>query len=319
MKDIEGSRSKTGTVLIAGWPGMGNVGLGAVEHLRQQLQARLCRQFDVSDRVFPEAVDVEQGIATLPLPARQSLYEISEPALLLFEGSVQPGGEAGVRIVNELLDCAVARGVEAVYTGGGFATAMSCRDEVRVFGAGGSDRVRDSFAELGVEPLSEGRISGLNGLLPGLAAQRGLVGACFLATMPHYAVQTPNPKASRALVRVFERILNIRVDTAGLDHEITELDRLLGEFETRVNSALRDIRTRLSPDDEPVERDGDDGEASGPEPHQVMQHVEALFDAAEQDREKIPRLKEALDRWGLFHIYEDRFLDLFARPGRRTD
>ncbi|HDR00329.1 MAG TPA: hypothetical protein ENN51_08630 [candidate division WOR-3 bacterium] len=307
-------------VLIAGWPGMGNVGLGAVGYLRRQLGGVPCAELDASGCFFPEAMEVERGIGSLPPPDPQTLYAVSEPPLLLFEGTFQPGGEAGVKIADELLDCAVARGVEMVYTGAAFAAAMSCRDEVRVYGAASTDQVREAFPGLGVEPLAEGRISGLNGLLPGLAAGRGLAGACFLATMPHYAVQTPNPRASRALVRIFERILNTSIDTARLDKEIAELDKLLSEFETRVAATLRDIRARLTDDDSgPREEGSGDDEPTGPEPHEVMQHIESLFEAAEQDRGRIPRLKEALDRWGLFHIYEDRFLDLFTRPGRRTD
>jgi hypothetical protein len=44
-----------------------------------------------------------------------------------------------------------------------------------------------------------------------------------------------------------------------------------------------------------------------------MERVEKLFEEASGDREKAVLLKQELDRWGLFHLYEDRFLDLFEK------
>ncbi|MFO7638122.1 MAG: PAC2 family protein [bacterium] len=307
-------------VLVAGWPGMGNVGLAAVEYLRRKLDARLCARLDITDCVFPEAIEVEQGIGRLQVPAPQALYLVEEPPLLLFEGSLQPGGRAGARIADELIEFARAHGVETVYTGAAFATPMSFRDEVQVFGVSTADRLRDGFVALGVQPLGEGRISGLNGLLLGLAAHRGLAGTCFLATMPHYAVQTPNPKASRALVRVFERLLNTGIDTDDLDREVEQVDQLLGKFESRVNAALSDLRARLEGNAESDEsEEGDDRETPVPEPREMMERIERLFAAACADRGKARELKRELDRWGLFGAYEDRFLDLFSSDRRQHD
>ena len=41
--------------------------------------------------------------------------------------------------------------------------------------------------------------------------------------------------------------------------------------------------------------------------------IEGLFERAEQDRSQALKLKEALDRHGVFGLYEDRFLDLFKK------
>jgi hypothetical protein len=46
-----------------------------------------------------------------------------------------------------------------------------------------------------------------------------------------------------------------------------------------------------------------------------MERIERLFEAAQADRSEALRLKNELDRWGLFSLYEDRFLDLFERRG----
>jgi hypothetical protein len=43
----------------------------------------------------------------------------------------------------------------------------------------------------------------------------------------------------------------------------------------------------------------------------TKRHLDELFEAARRDRAVAPKLKEELDRLGLFEAYEDRFLDLF--------
>ena len=295
-------------VLIAGWPGMGNVGIGAATYLRRKLGGQVCARLDVSRYCYPEAVEVRDGIGRIPALTSHDLYLVDDPPFFVFEGEIQVGGEYGVNIAHELLDFAVAHGTKSVYTGAAFAMPVSCREPVKVFGVATDERLKQTFPAYGVEPLVEGRISGLNGLLLGLAGARGIPAACFLATMPHYAVQTPNPKASRALVRVLERVLSTSVDMADIDTDIEESDRMLGEFETRVNEAISALRQQ-------VERGAmsDGSEEHPPEPHEVMDRIERMFDAVQRDRSKAGLLKEELDRWGLFHLYEDRFLDLFDK------
>jgi len=145
--------------------------------------------------------------------------------------------------------------------------------------------------------------------LLGLAGTRGMAAACFLATMPHYAIQSPNPRASKAVVHVFEQILNTTVDMAELDSAIAESDRVLGEFEDRVNAAIQSLKRQFEERGGETEEEGEEP----PEPHELMDRVEGLFEMVQRDKSKAPMLKEELDRWGLFSLYEDRFLDLFDK------
>ena len=45
------------------------------------------------------------------------------------------------------------------------------------------------------------------------------------------------------------------------------------------------------------------------------QRIEELFEQAVRDRSKAYELKGELDRLEVFGDYEDRFLDLFQKPG----
>ncbi len=49
--------------------------------------------------------------------------------------------------------------------------------------------------------------------------------------------------------------------------------------------------------------------------NQDKRRIEDLFALAQQDRSKAFELKNELDRLAVFREYEDRFLDLFKKPG----
>lgn len=306
-------------VLFACWPGMGHVGILAAEYMRIVLKGRLLTELDVAPYFLPDAITVENGIGRIPDPPAQRLYYVEKPPFFIFEGETQLAGESGIRIGLELLKVAKRHGVTTVYTGAAYAMPMSHRQTPKVYGVATDEQLKNTFADLGVEPLGEGRISGLNGLLLGLARARGLSAACFLATMPQYAVETPNPKASKAIIRVLERILGASVDMTELDRRIHEADQFMGEFESRVAAAIESLRreaeNKLS-EHKPEQSDEDEPEER-PEPHELMAHIEELFEEVQRDRSKAGMLKQELDRWGLFELYEDRFLDLFTRDRNR--
>jgi proteasome assembly chaperone (PAC2) family protein len=301
--------------MIAGWPGMGQVGLGACDYLRQKLGAELFAHIDVSAYYQPDALTVENGLGRMPDPPKQDVYYSSEPPLFIFEGDTQLGGEPGFKLAAELLDLAHGHGAETVFTGAAYAMPVSFRQRPEVYGAATDEHLKATFIALGIEPLKEGRISGLNGLLLGLAAQRGLSAACLLATMPQYAIEAPNPKASRALIQVFQRILNTSIDMTEINESVREADRMFRDFEAKVTEAIQQLKENLGSQPEGHEGEGQDPE-DRPEPHDLMERVEKLFDEAQRDRTKAIILKQELDRWGLFHLYEDRFLDLFEKQRR---
>jgi hypothetical protein len=46
-------------------------------------------------------------------------------------------------------------------------------------------------------------------------------------------------------------------------------------------------------------------------PHYIMEKIEKMFQQALKDKSLASQLKKELDRWNLFELYENRFLDLF--------
>ena len=290
-------------VLLAGWNGMGQVALGAMDYLRRKLGARLFAEIDLSPFLAPEAIIVENGLAQLPTLPRSVFYGSPELDLIILESEIQLSGREGALIVNQVLDLAEERNVRCIYTGAALALPVSFREPSRVLGVATQKSLRDFLIPYGVEILQEGYVSGLNGLLLGVARQRNLEAACLLATLPQYAISFPNPRASTAIIGVLEKILDFRVDR----EEIEEASQALDEKMAAIEEQIIELLPSVVPEQEAS--DLDEKEV----PHYVMQKIEQLFAEVEADKEKAPLLKAELDQWNLYEFYEDRFLDLFRR------
>jgi proteasome assembly chaperone (PAC2) family protein len=162
----------------------------------------------------------------------------------------------------------------------------------------------------GVKPLREGQISGLNGLLLGYAAKRNIESLCLLATMPLYAVNLPNPKASKAIVDKLAKILSIAVDMREIDAAIEEMNKKMDI----VAESIKDLFPGILQREPQLENKTVEDQLTKQDdkiPSHVLDRIEKLFSEAQKDKKKAYMLKSELDRWNLYKMYEDRFLSLF--------
>jgi proteasome assembly chaperone (PAC2) family protein len=74
------------------------------------------------------------------------------------------------------------------------------------------------------------QIAGLNGLLLGVAKERGIEGLCLLGEVPAYASRMPNPMAALAVLRVLANILEVEID-------LVELTRVAEETREKMKQA----------------------------------------------------------------------------------
>ena len=307
--------------LVAVWPGMGQVGLNAGYYLMSKLEMTLFTEFDSTALFDLDAVEVKDGLLRSARRPRNRLYLWTDPAgkgdLLVFLGEAQPpaGKQAFCR---ELIGYARGLGVDRVYTFAAMATPMHPEHPSRVFVAATDEPLLDELKPLPVKVLEEGQIGGLNGVLLGVAADEGLSGACFLGEMPHIFAQLPFPKGSMAVLEVFATFTGIQLDLSELARQAESVEEQLGELLERVQEQVKEqLRDRDDPaadddesDDEPADEPTADADDDDHSPR-----VEELFAQAAADRSKAFELKRELDRLGLFAKYEDRFLDLFRKPG----
>jgi len=300
--------------LVAVWPGMGQVALNAGYYLLAKLDMHVISELEAQDLFDVDEVEVKNGILQPGEFPRNRFFVWIDPEkkhdIVVFLGEAQPPVGKYV-FCRKLIDYVLGLGVERVFTFAAMATQMHPANRSRIFGAATND---DSLAELKrleLEILEDGNISGLNGVLLGAAAERGLPGACLLGEMPHIFSQLPFPKASLAILEVFTIMTGIKLDFADLKEQVKEMEQQLGELLTQVEekygpqfpAATEEETYRTEAVEEPKLGSTDE------------EHIEQLFEQAAKDRAKAFELKQELDRLGVFKEYEDRFLDLFKKAG----
>ena len=287
-------------IMVAGWPGMGSVALGMVDYLRRKLKALRFAEIKIDPMSVLDAVEVENGISKLPKPPASTFYYSKDPDIVIFEGEVQLAGIEGLRMLNKVLEVAVDMKVKRIYTGAAFPLPIGYKDNPELYGVVNKEHLRDIIIKSGVKLMEGGHISGLNGLLLGFAAKKDIEAICLLATMPQYAISLPNPKASSAIIETLCRMLGVKIDLHELQDYVKDMEERMALIEDKV----KDVFTieEESPESYPHEKKI---------PGYIMEKIEKLFNEAKQDKAKAATLKKELDRWDLYKLYEDRFLDHF--------
>ncbi|MBN1130985.1 MAG: PAC2 family protein [Chitinispirillaceae bacterium] len=309
MKIFEEISFASPPVVLAAWPGMGNVGLIAVDYLRKKLDARLFAEIDMSPFFIPDSIVVKSGLAQFPDIPTSTFYYTRNPDLIIFESDAQVSGRDGIAVIKLFLDIITRFQVKQIFTFAAFAQPMSYRNISQVLVAANSDALPGKVSGLGVIPMPDGYIAGLNGLLLGVAASRKIESGCLLATIPSYAMNFAYPKASLELIKAISLVLGFSIDTNELQEGVGEIDQQLALIEERIREFFPSVN-----------KENDEEIASVEEervPHVVMEKIERLFLEARRDRGKATELKRELDRWNIFELYENRFLDLFDEDRSR--
>ena len=303
MKFLEKISFSKRPLVLAAWPGMGNVGLITIDFLRRKMGVRPFADLDMRPFFLPDSIMVKNGIAQFPdLPTSRFFYS-TDPDLIIFESDAQMAGRDGMSIIKMFLDVIGNFEVDRIFTFAAFAQPKSYRSPSQVLVTCNGDALLSKIKNFGVVPMPDGYIAGLNGLLLGEAAVRHIEAGCLLSTIPSYAMNFSYPKASLELIKTIARLQNFSIDTADLEESVDEMDQQLAMIEERIREFF------------PTVNKEDDEEISSIEeekvPHYVMEKIERLFLEASRDRAKAAELKKELDRWNIFELYEDRFLDLF--------
>lgn len=303
--------------LVAVWPGMGHVAISAGYYLMAKLGMHFMSEFPAHELFDVEHVEVKDGLIRTGRLPRSRLFVWNDPQsrhdIVVFIGEAQPSkGRYG--FCHRLIEFAHRIGVERVYTFAAMATQMEHEIESRVFAAATDAETLNELKRLDVEILDDGHIGGLNGILLGVAAERGLRGGCLLGEMPHIFAQLPYPKASMAVLKAFTNIANIEIDFTELSQQAKEMDTKLGELLAQMQEAMKQGEQAGEEHEEAEEavqhENGDDEEISDSD----RERIERLFEQAKQDRSSAYELKRELDRLEVYREYEDRFLDLFKKP-----
>jgi len=220
-------------VLVCGLPGSGYVGKLAADHLVSAFKLRKVAEYTSS--TFPPQVSVkEDGTAD---PPRGELFYAAVKrgrGLFVFTADAQPTTSEGEYELSEaVVKFAKRCGVKQVYTLAAYITGSFSKSP-KVYGSGTSKGMVGMLGDNGVVLMKDGGISGMNGLLIGVAAIRGLEGACLLGETSGYVVDAG---ASKAVLELLSKVLDISIDTSKLEAKAEETSKVISQLQAMADQA----------------------------------------------------------------------------------
>jgi proteasome assembly chaperone (PAC2) family protein len=140
-------------------------------------------------------------------------------------------------------------GVELVVSLGALLADIPHTRPVQVTGIAADPEL---VARLGFSEARYEGPTGIVGVLHDACARAGLLSASLWAPVPHYVATVPSPKATLALLRRLEDLLETPIDTAELDEAAIEYERRLDEAvasEPEVRALVERLEQQLDADE----------------------------------------------------------------------
>ena len=305
--------------LLCAWPGMGEVAFKAATYLIEQLKAEEFAEIPPEDFFYLTGSIVQEGILNTPeFPYSKFYYwrnKTGENDLIIFISNAQPDLAKADDYCKRIIYIAKSLKVKTIISFAAMPQAIDHTQQPKVWFAATSKEIINILTKYNFELLSEGQISGMNGLFLGMAKKEELNGFCLLGEIPLYTIQTENPKASYAVLDALARILKIQMDFNNL---IDEAHSMEGE----INKLLDYLKLGAPPGpigEEDIERIKKSLTQLTKLPLSIKENIERLFTQAKVDISKGKELKAELDKWNVYKEYEDRFLDLFKKKKEKNN
>jgi proteasome assembly chaperone (PAC2) family protein len=249
-------------VMVAGWPGIGNIGIIAVDTLRGMLMAEEFGEIEPWEFFYPKKVSIKNGeLVDLEFPSNKFyLGKTERRDIIFFIGEEQPTGGRGpyaegkkaYQMANLVLDVATKFGCHRVYTSGAAVAPVHHTMRPKVWAVPNSEDLIDEVKSYHNTILmsdiegrgGQGTITGLNGLLLGVARKRGLEAICVMGEIPIYlqGFPLPYPKASKSVFEVLATSLGIRAEMERIDNLVARSE---GEIEMLYQSLPSEVREQL--------------------------------------------------------------------------
>jgi len=301
-------------VLIASWPGIGNIGLIAVDSLRELVEAEEFGEIEPWDFFYPRSISIKKGILqTLEFPRckfyfRTAIHPPHSPSgggsvwkrdLIFFVGEEQPAyggqmyaeGKKAYEMANLVLDVAIRFGCQRIYTSGAAVAPIHHTMRPRVWVVPNREHLIDEVRKYDNAVLmsdieereGRGNITGLNGLLLGVAKKRNLEAICVMGEIPIYLQGSPwpYPKASRSVLEVLCKMVGIRVDLSSLDRSVEMVDRSIEELYRQIPSWMREQLDKLKYVTYTMPTES--GPITEEDKRRIMEHIDELFRKGDQE------------------------------------
>ena len=219
--------------LICGLPGSGYVGKLAVDYLIDKLNAK---QFaNIYSSSFPPQVSIQTD-GTLDL-VKNTLYSatINSQELIFLTGDAQPVSAQGeYALTDELINLCKKLHVENIYTLAAYITGKFSKTP-KVYGTSTSIDIIKQFSDYGILTMNRGNITGMNGVIIGIAKRSGIAGICLLGETSGYVIDA---NASKAVLESLSKILDITIDMSELAQRAKDTEEIIKTLQAQASSKI---------------------------------------------------------------------------------
>jgi len=243
--------------MLTAWPGIGNVALIVATYLLRKLECKELAEVHAASFFDPTGVLVKDNVVEAPKFPQSRFYYWKNPGegsdLIIFIGEDQPSSK-GYELAQCVLDVGMKFDVQRVYTCAAAMTRIHHTEPPGVLGVATSQSAAADLKKYELIHAGNLQIAGLNGLLLGVAKERGIEGICLLGEVPTYATRIQNPMAALAVLEVLTRMLGIEID-------LSELAQMAGETRQRMKQVASEAMGEyIDYFTEPIWERGEDGE-----------------------------------------------------------
>ena len=216
--------------LLAAWPGIGNVSIIVAQYLLGKADFKELGEVNAPYFFDPIGVLAKDSVIEAPQFPQSKFYYLKNKSggsdTILFISDDQPATKS-YELANTIIDFALKFQVKRIYTCAAALTRIHHTEQPRVWGVVTTPDMAPDLVKHGLQQKGNLHISGLNGLLLGVAKERGVEGLCLLGEVPTYVTKMPNPMAALAITRVLNTILDLDIDLDELgQHAAESMERM---------------------------------------------------------------------------------------------
>jgi len=263
-------------VLLAAWPGIGHVAMILANYMLDKLEFRDLAELDAP--VFFDPIGVlarEHTIEAPSFPESHFYYwknKRGDHDVVLFIGDDQPDTKI-YEFAGCILDYARKLGVQRVYTCAAALTKIHFTETPKTWAVATTKELVDEMRTQGLLQKGTLQIAGMNGLLLGVAKEKGMDGICLLGEVPMQTSRMENPVAALAILKVFAKLISIPIDTAELAENAQDIIEQVKQANAiAMGEYLEHFTQPIWEQDAPEEGDEEDEDDGGPPDDSELQN-----------------------------------------------
>jgi len=239
--------------LICGFPGTGYVGKMVVDHLIQELKA--VHLADIYCTSFPPRVIIGTD-GTVDL-TRNSIYysrhcEAHKDDLVFVTGDAQPvSPESEYYLAEEILKIVTQFDTKQVFTLGAYITGAFA-EKPKVYCMSTDLETLHSLSTQDISHLDNGSVTGMNGLVIGIAKLLDMKGVCFLAETSGYVIDAI---ASKNILEALMFTITLKVNMESMILRAKDTEMLIRTIEQQIVNKVAppnsEVGAQVSPKRQP--------------------------------------------------------------------